>query len=408
MKLRVAMVSEHANPLAPLGSPDAGGQNVYVDALARHLARQGVGVDVYTRREDPAAEDVVQAEPGVRVHHIRAGPPAPIPKDELFAVMPEFAERLGEAWRWRPPDIVHAHYWMSGWAARLACPPSTPLVQTFHALGCVKRRHQGDADTSPVEREPVERSLVADADAIIATCRDEAGELVGLGGSSSRIAIVPCGVDGLFSPRGPRSLVPRRRRRHRVVCVSRMVARKGVGDLVGALAQLSTDVELVVAGGPPLTQIDDDPEVQRLRHIAEDVGVDDRCRFVGSMNRADVAALLRSADVVACTPWYEPFGIVPVEAMACGVPVVGTSVGGLLDTIEDGVNGLLVRPRRSDEIAAAIGSLLDDPVWRRALGGAGARRADRLYRWPRIASAVLAVYGGALSAAGVAPTAVTA
>jgi type III pantothenate kinase len=408
MKLRVAMVSEHANPLAPLGSPDAGGQNVYVDALARHLARQGVAVDVYTRRDDPAAPDVVHAEPGVQVHHVRAGPPSHIPKDELFPLMPEFAERLGEAWHWRQPDIVHAHYWMSGWAARVACPPSARLVQTFHALGCVKRRHQGDADSSPVEREPVERSLVADADAVIATCRDEVTELIGLGGSSSRIVVVPCGVDHLFSPQRPRPLVLRRRRhRRRVVCVSRMVARKGIGDLIGALAELPRDVELVVAGGPPLAEVDSDPEIRRLRGIAEDLDVADRCQFVGSLNRQEVAALLRSADVAACTPWYEPFGIVPVEAMACGVPVVGTRVGGLLDTIEDGVNGLLVPPRCPDQIAAAIGALLDDPVRRRALGRAGARRADRLYRWPTVARAVLAVYDGVLSAS-VAPTAVTA
>jgi glycosyltransferase involved in cell wall biosynthesis len=407
MKLRVAMVSEHANPMAPLGSPDAGGQNVYVDALARHLARLGVAVDVYTRRDDPAVPDVVHAEPGVQVHHVRAGPPSRIPKDELFALMPEFAERLGESWRWRRPDIVHAHYWMSGWAAQQAGPASTPLIQTFHALGCVKRRHQGDADTSPVEREPVERALVADADVIIATCEDEVAELVRFGGSTSRITVVPCGVDGLFTPRRRGRLVRRRLQRRRVVCVSRMVPRKGIGDLVRALVRLPADVELVVAGGPPLDRIDEDPEIQRLRELATRIGVVERCRFVGSLDRAEVAALLRSADVVACTPWYEPFGIVPVEAMACGVPVVGTRVGGLRDTIEDGVNGLLVPPRRPDEIATAIGTLLADPARRRALGAAGARRADRLYRWPTVARAVLSVYSGALSAR-LAPTAVTA
>jgi D-inositol-3-phosphate glycosyltransferase len=397
MSLRVAMVSEHANPLAPLGTPDAGGQNVYVDALARHLARQGVAVDVYTRRDDPGTADIVQAEPGVWVHHVRAGPPARIPKDELFALMPEFAERLDETWRWRRPDVVHAHYWMSGWAARAAVPPSTPLVQTFHALACVKRRHQGDADTSPAERDLVERSLVESVDAIIATCHDEVAELIGLGGSRSRIEIVPCGVDTLFSPHGPRHVV-RRRRRHRVVCVSRMVPRKGIGELVAALALLRDDVELIVAGGPPLAEIDQDPEIRRLRSIAERCGVADRCVFVGSLDRREVAALLRSADVAACTPWYEPFGIVPLEAMACGVPVVGTSVGGLLDTIDHGVNGLLVRPRCPDEIAGAIGTLIENASRRRRLGAAGARRADRHFRWPTIARTVRGVYVNSLAA----------
>jgi D-inositol-3-phosphate glycosyltransferase len=396
MTLRVAMVSEHANPLAPLGSPDAGGQNVYVDALARHLARLGAVVDVYTRRDESRSPDVVQAEPGVWVHHVRAGPPSPLAKDDLFGLMPEFAQRLGETWRWRQPDVVHAHYWMSGWAARAALPRRAPLVQTFHALGCVKRRHQGEADTSPVERDPVERSLVADADAIIATCRDEVEELVALGGSTARIAVVPCGVDALFSPRGPRHVVARRRR-HRVVCVSRMVPRKGIGELVSALALLPEDVELIVAGGPPRDQLGGDREIRRLRDIAEHHGIIDRCRFVGSLGRHEVAALLRSADVVACTPWYEPFGIVPVEAMACGVAVVGTRVGGLLDTIQHGVNGLLVRPRCPDEIAGAISSLLGDTERRRALALAGARRADRLFRWPTVARAVLDVYRSTLA-----------
>jgi D-inositol-3-phosphate glycosyltransferase len=391
MRLRVAMVSEHANPLAPLGTPDAGGQNVYVDALSRHLARQGAVVDVYTRRDDPNAADVVQAEPGVWIHHVRAGPPERIAKDELFPLMPEFAERLADTWRWRRPDVVHAHYWMSGWAADAALPRHTPLVQTFHALACVKRRHQGDDDTSPPERDPVERSLVATADAVIATCRDEVDELVGLGGSRGRIAVVPCGVDALFAPYGPRHTV-RRNRRYRVVCVSRMVARKGIGELVSALALLPADIELIVAGGPLLDEIDGDPEIRRLRGIAERCGVADRCLFVGSLDRREVAALLRSADVAACTPWYEPFGIVPLEAMACGVPVVGTGVGGLLDTISHGVNGLLVRPRCPEEIAAAIGSLLANPRRRKRMGTAGARRADQEYRWSTIARSVHGVY----------------
>ena len=397
MRLRVAMVSEHASPLAPLGTPDAGGQNVYVDALARHLARQGVAVDVYTRRDDPDAADVIQPEPGVWVHHLRAGPPGRIAKDELFPFMPEFAEHLATAWRWRRPDVVHAHYWMSGWAAGAALPRDTPLIQTFHALASVKRRNQGEDDTSPAERDPVERALVATVDAIIATCRDEVDELIGLGGSRTRITVVPCGVDTLFSPRGPRGVV-RGRRRHRVVCVSRMVPRKGIGELVSALALLDDDVELIVAGGPPLHAIDDDPEIRRLRSIAAQRGVTDRCVFVGSLGRREVAALLRSADVAACTPWYEPFGIVPVEAMACGVPVVGTRVGGLLDTIEHGVNGLLVPPRCPEQIATAIASLLANPRRRRRLGATGARRADRDYRWPSIARAVRGVYVDSLTA----------
>jgi glycosyltransferase involved in cell wall biosynthesis len=406
VKLRVAMVSEHANPLAGLGTADAGGQNVYVDALARHLVDEDVLVDVYTRRDDPHSPAVVAAALGVTVYHVPAGPPAPIPKDELFPYMPEFAERLARAWRWHRPDVVHAHFWMSGWAAGVARPRAAPLIQTFHALGVVKRRYQGAADTSPVEREEVERLLAVDVDAIVATCRDEVEELTALGASRDRLAVVPCGVDWQFHPFGASDSLPRRRR-HRVACIGRMVPRKGVDDVIAAVGLLPDDVELIVAGGPPRDRLDDDPEIRRLKAIAATVGLTERCRFVGSIGRGDVATLLRSSDVAACTPWYEPFGMVVVEAMACGVPVVGTDVGGLRDTIEDGVTGLRVRPRSPQDIAAAIHQLLGDPVQRRTLGVAAARRADLLYRWPTVASAVLDVYRRTLTSAG-SPTAVTA
>ena len=385
MTLRIALVSEHASPLAVhLGTADAGGQNVYVDALARHLARVGAVVDVYTRRDDPSAPAVRDLAAGVRVHNVSAGPPEPIPKDDLFDLMPEFARRLSDAWRWRPPDVVHAHFWMSGWASQHARRRHrVPLVQTFHALGVVKRRHQGSADTSPADRDHVERDLLQCADAVIATCLDEVSELVALGGDAAKITVVPCGVDNRFQPR------PTPRQPTRIASVGRMVPRKGVADVIAAMALLRHDAELVVAGGVAGER---DAETERLRALAADLGVVDRCRFVGQLGRDAAADLMRASDVVACAPWYEPFGIVPIEAMGCGVPVVGTAVGGLLDTVVDGVTGLLVEPRRPDLLATALDELLADAELRRRMGAAGAARVDRLYRWPAVAGAVLDVY----------------
>jgi D-inositol-3-phosphate glycosyltransferase len=370
MTLRIALVSEHASPLAVrLGTADAGGQNVYVDALARHLARVG------------AVRDLAA---GVRVHNVSAGPPEPIPKDDLFDLMPEFARRLSDAWRWRPPDVVHAHFWMSGWASQRARRRHrVPLVQTFHALGVVKRRHQGSADTSPADRDQVERDLLQCADAVIATCLDEVSELVALGGDAAKITVVPCGVDNRFRPR------PTPPHPTRVASVGRMVPRKGVADVIAAMALSCHDAELVVAGG---VAGETDAETERLRAMAADLGVLNRCRFVGQLGRDAAADLMRASDVVACAPWYEPFGIVPIEAMGCGVPVVGTAVGGLLDTVVDGVTGLLVEPRRPDLLATALDELLADAARRRRMGTAGAARVDRLYRWPQVARAVLDVY----------------
>jgi D-inositol-3-phosphate glycosyltransferase len=392
-RLRVELVSEHASPLATLGGADAGGQNVHVAALAAHLARLGCEVVVSTRADDPALPACVRIIPGVQVEHVPAGPPAPVPKDDLWQHMPAFARALRRRWAARRPDVVHAHFWMSGWAALAAAralPDPPPCVQTFHALGVVKRRHQGDADTSPADRDQVESQLLRSADHVVATCRDEVDELLALGGDPTRISVVPCGIDPTaFRPTGPTA--PPRRGGHRVVVVSRLVARKGIDDVITALAHLP-GTELLVAGGPPADALGTDEEARRLTDLAARLGVADRLRLLGGVARPDVPALLRSADVVACVPWYEPFGIVPLEAMACGVPVVGTAVGGLLDTVAHGWTGLLVPPHAPTAVAAAVTHLLDNPSLRVHMGDEAAARVRDRFTWDLVAAATLDVY----------------
>ena len=394
------MVSDHASPLAVLGGVDAGGQNVHVAALARQFGRMGCEVLVSTRRDDPSLPRWSALAPGVAVHHVDAGPPYPIPKDDLLPHMDAFAADLTRVWhRWRP-DVVHAHFWMSGLAAlQAARPMGIPVVQTFHALGVVKRRHQGDRDTSPPERQAVERRLVADVDRVVATCTDELFELVRLGADVDRVKVVPCGVDlGHFCPGGPAE--PNTPGLARLVVVSRLVERKGVGNVVTALASVP-GAELVVAGGPAARDLIHDDQARRLMQLADDAGVADRVRLRGRVERADLPALLRSADAVLCVPWYEPFGIVALEAMACGVPVVASAVGGLVDTVVDGVTGVHVPPRSPDRLAAALNCLLEDGAVRRRLGTAGARRARRRYGWNRVAQSTLGVYGELLCPADV-------
>jgi D-inositol-3-phosphate glycosyltransferase len=309
--------------------------------------------------------------------------------------MDEFALRLRRSWCADPPDVVHAHFWMSGLAALAAGRPlGLPLVQTFHALGVVKRRHQGAKDTSPPGRVREERRLAGAADRIVATCSDEVFELVRMGADLRRITIVPCGVDlSLFRPDGPAE--PRDPGRLRLLVVSRLVERKGIGNVITALAELPS-AELLVAGGPPAGQLAEDPEARRLAALAERLGLADRVRLRGQVEPGDLPALYRSADLVVCVPWYEPFGIVPLEAMACGVPVVASAVGGLVDSVVDGVTGVHVPPRRPDLLAAALDGLLADPARRAALGAAGVRRARR-YGWDRIAGHTLAAYAGVVA-----------
>ncbi|WP_256788205.1 glycosyltransferase [Frankia sp. AvcI1] len=412
--MNVSMVSEHASPLAALGGVDAGGQNVHVAALATALARRGVEVTVHTRRDDPELPRYVRHGAGVRIDHVPAGPACYVPKDELLPYMDGFAAELHRQWRCRRPDIVHAHFWMSGLAAlRAARPLGVPVVLTMHALGVVKRRHQGRKDTSPPARIPLERRLVADVDQLVATCTDEVFELVRMGAPRRRISVVPCGVDlSLFTTEGPASptegpasptegpasptkgpAFPTRGRadRVRLLSVGRLVERKGVGNVISSLPLLPR-AELVVAGGPDPAGIDSDAEVGRLRRLAAELGVADRVRFLGRVDHDALPALYREADIVTCVPWYEPFGIVPLEAMACGVPVVASAVGGLVDTVVDGMTGLHVPPRCPERIAEALAELIDDPGWRLELGAQGARRARSLFSWDRVAALTLASY----------------
>ncbi|MEV5433644.1 glycosyltransferase [Streptomyces sp. NPDC052701] len=395
--LSIALVSEHASPLAALGGVDAGGQNVHVASLAAALAGRGHRVTVYTRRDTADLPDRVPLRDGVEVHHVPAGPPEPLPKDELLPYMDEFGGYLARIWRRRPPDLVHSHFWMSGLAAlRAARERGLPLLHTYHALGTVKRRHQRLADTSPPERIPCETEVGLGCDRIVATCRDEVVELARMGIPAHKAVIVPCGVDtGLFTPRGP--AVPRGPYRHRILQLGRLVPRKGAAVSVAALARLP-DTELLVVGGPPAHLLDDDPEARRLRGVARDAGVADRVRFTGGVPSDRVPPLLRSADVVVCPADYEPFGIVPLEAMACGVPVVASAVGGQLDTVADPGTGRLVPPRDPEALARAVAGLLADPAAREACGVAGRRRVLSRYGWGQVAAATETAYCEVLDA----------
>jgi D-inositol-3-phosphate glycosyltransferase len=388
--MRIAMVSEHADPAATLGETDAGGQNVHVGSLSAALVQRGHSVTVYTRLADPRTPRSAQISPGVIVRRLPAGPVAPLPKDELLPYMPEFGARLARRWQRDMPDVIHAHFWMSGLAALAgAAGLPVPVLQTFHALGVVKARHQGAADTSPANRVKLERHIAQSCDQVIATCRDEVGELTRSGVSAAQISVVPCGVDtSVFTPDGPAAP---RSGRPRLLALGRLVERKGVATVLAALARLP-DAELVVAGGPARRDLESSDDYRLLSKAARLHGVLDRVTFAGGVARADVPALIRSADVVVCTPWYEPFGIVALEAMACGIPVVASAVGGLADSIVDQQTGWLVPARDPAALASALGQLLADPAKRAVFGTAGAARARRRYSWRGVAAQTEAVY----------------
>jgi glycosyltransferase involved in cell wall biosynthesis len=388
--MNIAMVSEHASPLATVGGIDAGGQNVHVAELARALAGRGHRLTVYTRQDAPDASRQVWMSSGVQVVHVPAGPPQQVGKDDLLPYMPEFSRFLRAEWAARPPDVVHAHFWMSGFAAlRAGRAAGVPVVQTFHALGVVKRRYQREADTSPPERIPIEAAVGRGAALVVATATDEVAELIELGVPRAAVTVIPCGVDvDSFSPDGPAA---RRGSRRRLIAVGRLVPRKGFDLAIQAL-RMVPDTELVIVGGPAPAELGTDAEAGRLRALAERCGVADRVRLTGRVARSGLPPLLRSADIAVCTPRYEPFGMTALAAMACGVPVVATAVGGLTDTVINGVSGELVSSPGPSRLAGVLRSLLADPFRLGAYRAGGLDRARARYSWSRIAADTEAAY----------------
>lgn len=353
----------------------------HVAELSKALAHHGHDVTVYTRQTGRGSPQEEQAASGCRVVRVPAGKEAP--EDPMRHVGP-FARFLQNRWRDDAPDVVHAHAWLSGVAAVPAARAAgVPVVETFQALGVVERRY----DRIPAQRIGTERMLGREADRIAATSSDEVVELVRMGVPRPKISMVPCGVDtDVFVPEGER--LPRDRFAHRLVSVGDMVPRNGFATTIAALRALP-DTELVIACGADTSR---DEHARFLRAYAESMGVARQVRLVGDVAEDELPPLLRSADVVVCTPWYEPFGTVPLEAMACGVPVVASAVGGPRDTVVDGVTGKLVPPRKPRALAGVLRFLLSHPSVGEQFGAAGRDRAAARYSWDRVAKETVRAY----------------
>ncbi|HEX7682976.1 MAG TPA: glycosyltransferase family 1 protein [Trinickia sp.] len=402
--MKIALVSEHASPLAVAGGVDSGGQNIYVAHVARQLHRAGHQVDVFTRR-DRALLPAVSDMDGVRVIHVPAGPPTQMPKEQLLPFMSEFADFLiGFCRRERTPyDVVHANFFMSGLAClKVKAVLGIPLVTTFHALGKVRRLHQGADDGFPDERFAIEDELVRQSNAVIAECPQDAVDLrEHYGSDPGRVEIVPCGFDATEFSRVERATARAAlgwpQHQFAVLQLGRLVPRKGIDNVVRALARMrertSIDAHLYVVGGnADLPNEIATPEIARLRGIAAGCGVSDHVTFVGRRGRAQLREFYGAADVFVTTPWYEPFGITPIEAMACARPVVGADVGGIRYTVVDGKTGFLVPPRDPDALAERLACLARDPALCERMGEAGFERVHGSFTWTRVARMLEDVY----------------
>ncbi len=404
---RIAFLSEHANPLTNLGSADAGGQNVYVGEVSRNLARLGHTVDIFTRRDSPDTSEIVEWMPGVRVVNLLAGPLEPRPKDELWPFMPEFRDSLlrfmeRDETRY---DLIHGNFWMAGWvAAELRRRFAIPIVQIFHAMGKTKRRHQKKVDTSPGDRINTELDVIREVDRIIAQCPNERSELVDdYGTDPAKIVVIPSAVNTrIFKP------VARDEARKRIgletegkiiVYIGRMLPRKDIRNIVRALAALrqhesmkDTPTLLIVGGESVEPDPVATPEIGELQKLAAELGVADRLRFIGKRQPEVLRDYYSAADVAVTTPWYEPFGLTPLEAMACGRPVIGSAVGGITYTVKDGETGFLVPPRDPEALVARLLQLLCQSELCAQMGLAGRKRVEREFTWSIVAMRTGALY----------------
>ena len=400
MSLRVAILSVHTCPLAVLGGKETGGMNVYVRELARELGRMGMRADVFTRSQNPAIPRVVTITEGVRVVHLTAGPEAPMPRERIRDHLDEFVDGV-EAFRIAGGfdyDLIHAHYWLSG-AVGLVLRDrwSVPLVQMFHTLGHLKNGvARASADREPAVRIEEEARILGAVDRIVAATTVERTHLVKhYGADPARIAVIPCGVDtNLFLPgdqaaaRAALGLDDQLQ----LLYVGRLAPIKGLETLLDAMARLraaGTRVHLSIVGGDADEPLNGHEGELRARLARLDLR--SAVTFVGAQPQERLRAWYVAADATVLPSHYESFGMVAMEAMACGIPVVASRVGGLQTTVRDGVTGLLVPDHDPVALAGALDRLLGDPDLRFRLGREGVQWAAR-HRWPCIAEAVCREY----------------
>ena len=406
---RVAVLAVHTSPIDQPGTGDSGGMNVYIRSVAERLAGQGIEVDLFTRCRGGATHDVREIAPGIRVVSAKAGPCHPVPKSAVQRYLPEFlggvlrvAREEGNHY-----DLVHSHYWLSGWVGRAAKEYlDVPLVASFHTLGKVKNYSLAHGEhPEPSERLRGEAGVISDADVILAPTGEEAGQLAGLyGAAPERIRIVPPGVDhSIFRPADRDEA---RARLHLsglrlALFVGRLQSHKGPDVAIRTIAEavarrpgIAEDLVLAIVGGPSGERAGG--EVARLWELATALGVSDRVILFPPQPHAKLADFYSAADVVLVPSRSESFGLVALEAQACGTPVVASAVGGLRTVVGEG--GILVDGHDPSDHADAVLGILADPVEAAALGAAGAG-ASLGFSWDATTTRVTEIYRDLVGAA---------
>jgi D-inositol-3-phosphate glycosyltransferase len=411
---RIAMLSVHTCPLAALGGKETGGMNVYVRDLSRELGRRGIHVDVFTRSQNPAVPRVSDAlGPNGRTVHLLAGPEAPYDKNLVFDHLPQFAEGVKNFAQQEDIsyDLIHSHYWLSGWVAReLRKSWGVPIIQMFHTLGRLKNTVAHSEEEMEVARRiEVETEIMAFADRIVAATSMEKDQMIQLyGADADKIAVIPCGVDlSLFHPipmDEARERLDICDREHMILFVGRIERLKGIDSLLKAMAIVVQDfpnwkeaICVCIVGGDANGDSETlDKEMARLHDLRAELGIADLVTFLGARAQETLPDHYSAADVVVMPSYYESFGMVALEAMACGTPVIASQVGGLSFTVQDGVTGFLVPGQDPPALAEKITLLLKDKALRNRLGAQGIEWAQQ-HRWATIADQILSLYSELVS-----------
>jgi D-inositol-3-phosphate glycosyltransferase len=406
--MNIAMLSYHTCPLAILGGKDTGGMNVYVRDLTTELGRVGIHVDVFTRSEDEHVPHIVhELGFGNRVVHVPAGPEVPLPKQQLMEFVPRFVEGISQfaAEKRLQYDIIHSHYWLSGLAAEDLSQRwgGTPVIQMFHTLGEMKNRvARSEAERESPERIAVEKQLVQRADRIIVSTLAEQTQLRFLYQADDRkLETIPPGVDlRHFYPipaDEAKLFVGLKPDDRMVLFVGRIEPLKGVETLIRAMARMQTSAEhrpvhLAIIGGEPDASPDEiTAEMRRLQQLCDELGVDQSVVFLGKRRQDTLQYYYSAAEVVVMPSHYESFGMVALEAMASGTPVIASDVGGLGFLVQDGETGFTVPDGDVELLLERLNQLLGDRQLRKRMGAAAVAHAQG-YSWDKIARRITAVY----------------
>lgn len=387
--MKIALVARHAVPTAYALDPYSADQAAQVNGLGRALAAKGHEVVIYARKESADQPDRQALAPRLSVEYLTAGPLAPVPADQLSSYVKDIASHLSERWRKHSPAVVHAFHWTNGLAALSAAREHpVPVVVSFGSLGAAERRHRIAGESASV-RLRMESCIAKAATTVLASTAEEVDELARLGTPNAKVRMVPCGVDTKkFKPTGR---VAKRNSRPQLIAIGSLAEYRGLDKILRSLVDLPT-VELTIVGGPAAQDLDSDHGYRILGKLAAQLGIAERVKFAGHVSDDDLPKLIRSADLLVSAARYEPVGLAAIRAMACGVPVIATSVGSYADAVIDGTSGMLIPPSRPEMLGGRLRDLLATPMRLAAFGIAACDRASSRYPWERIVTETVAVY----------------